>query len=78
MNKTNATMRCAICRRALSRAAALKGGQPVGRTCAINAGLLQVRARSSQTELDLAPVAPVSTGRVPCADTKDLFEVAAP
>lgn len=77
MTKTNATMRCAICRRALSRAAALKGGQPVGRTCAINAGLLQVRARSAQAELDLAPVAPVSTGRAPCADTLQLFGDAA-
>lgn len=72
-NKPN-TMRCAVCGRMLMRAAALKGGQPVGRTCAINKGLLQVRARSTQGELDLGVTLVPVSHPAPCANTIDLFE----
>jgi len=74
-NKPN-TMRCAVCGRMLMRAAALKGGQPVGRTCAINKGLLQVRARSTQGELDLGVTLVPVSHPAPCANTIDLFEAA--
>lgn len=52
-------MQCAVCRRPLLRAAALRKGLPVGRTCAIKQGLVEVRSASLQGELDLV----VSSGQ---------------
>lgn len=49
------------------RAAALRKGLPVGRTCAIKQGLIEVRAASLQTELDL--VAPVAQPEAAVRDT---------
>jgi hypothetical protein len=43
MSKQYPRMQCAVCRRPLQRAAALLKGQPVGRVCAANAGLVQPR-----------------------------------
>lgn len=65
MTKNYSPMRCAICRRPLIKAAALKGGLPVGRTCAVSAGLVQIKPKvSAQSSLDFAPA---------CTLTMDLF-----
>lgn len=51
-------MRCCICNRPLARAAALKGGLPVGPVCAASAGLVPSggkKAKGPQMELNLAP-----------------------
>ena len=63
------TMRCAVCRRAITKAAALKGGQPVGAKCAIKAGLVQKANR--QMALDLAPAA-AALAHIPDTDTMAL------
>lgn len=58
MTKPIQFMRCCICGRPLARAAALKGGLPVGPVCAASAGLVAPRgakAKGPQRELDLAP-----------------------
>ncbi len=63
-------MKCVVCRRPLMRAAALRKGLPVWRTCAIKQGLIEVRAASLQTELDL-----VVTGTQPEAIVRDTLTV---
>lgn len=47
MSKPYPRMKCAICNRPMARAAALKGGYPVGPVCAAAAGLLPGRGAAS-------------------------------
>lgn len=62
-------MRCAVCRRSIAKAAALKDGLPVGPTCAMRIGLVQSHKR--QLALDL--VAPsAAPAHIPDTDTMAL------
>lgn len=64
-------MRCVICGRALAKAAALKGGLPVGPTCALKVGLVQRAEASRQSVLNFEPptvgqeARPVDTVTIP-------------
>lgn len=74
MSKPPGTMHCAVCRRPLSRAAALLKGQPVGPVCAASKGLTKPRAAAPTTgDLFAVPV----TQAAPFRDTLtiDMFAV---
>lgn len=45
-------IRCALCGRALARAAALMRGQPVGPSCAVEAGLIEPRQGAGKVTRD--------------------------
>lgn len=67
MTKPYPRMICAICRRPLLRASALKGGLPVGRVCAESAGLVQRKARKPS-------VASAETAQARDTHTMNLFD----
>lgn len=74
MSKTyTSAMRCAVCRRPITKAAALRKGLPVGPTCAINVGLIQPHTR--QLSLDMA-ASEAALAHIPDTDTMALpFDV---
>lgn len=72
--KTASMMRCAACGRALMRAAALRAGQPIGRTCALKAGLIKRTVTERQTALNFDPPTPGQEARQVDTATIPLFD----
>lgn len=76
---TKSMMRCAACGRALMRAAALRAGQPIVRTCALKAGLIKrtVTERTvteRQAALNFNPPTPGQEARQVDTATIPLFD----
>lgn len=71
---TKSMMRCAACGRALKRAAALRAGQPIGRTCALKAGLIKRTVTERQAALNFDPPTPGQEARQVDTATIPLFD----
>lgn len=71
---TTSIMRCAACGRALKRAAALRSGLPLGRTCALNAGLIKRPVTERQDALNFAPLTSGQEARQADTATIPLFD----